>query len=838
MELSQSERIAQVTALRAEQAKRRGAYPVSYAQLRLWLLDRTDPGNAAYNIVRAFRLAGPLDAAVLERSIGAIVARHAPLRTTFRFVDGQPVQIPGNTDWAALRLVDLGAVPAAAQRSEVDRIARDAAGYRFDLSADAMLQAVLVRLAAHEHVLVLTLHHIAVDERSLEIFYAELHANYGALASGRAALRPVLLLQYPDYALWERARNASGLANGQLLYWKQHLAQAPHGIALPYARNRPPRRRFAGASASIVLTRTCAAALQAIARRCEATPFMTYLAAFYALLRQFSGATDLIVGSPISGRRRSGVEETIGFFANAVALRIDLSGDPSFEELVTRVKSVTLDAFSHCDVPFEHVVASVARERSASANPLFQVMFAQQPGGGLPLALPGVAITPLEMPHPIAKFDLTALVYERNDGVEIEFNYDPEMFEASTIAAMLESFREVFDAVALAPHTRLSALCVAPPTAPPLDAPPAPAAAPAAVRASGVRGELEALEAQLERLWEQLLDVRPIGPRDDFFALGGHSLLAVRLVERLKNEFGVALPLGTLFEDATIEHLARRLVARARLAPRKLQRIHEGATHPPVIFFHGDLSGGGFYVRRVGRELGDRSVYAFPPHGPGGGDVPDTFEAMAADYLEVLQREGVFPPYDLVGYCNGALVALEVGRLVAASGVPPPRVFAIEAELGTIAFTRADDALRLLGRALGMSERARQTLALRLVHRFKRMRKTSGMSGYARFAASELWAILRNVWRRTFARRASRPAARDLVQAYRDCLSRYRPGRYAGRIAVLTARDERSLLAGRTADWKRVSPAASFHLIPGDHLTSITAHAPALAHQLRKCLDD
>ena len=362
--------------------------PLSFAQQRLWFLDRLEPQQGVYNIPRAVRLRGVLNVEALRRALDVIVERHEALRTTFASVDGVPsqqVSIPRPVD---LRIVDLGAWPAAGREAEARRLTGEAAMRPFDLASDLMLRAILVRLDDDDHILLLVLHHIAADGWSMGILSHELSALYRSFITGGAPeLRP-LPLQYADYAIRQRQLLTGTALETQISFWRHRLAGVPAVLDLPHDRPRPPVQTYRGASTSVALPRHLTEALKTLSRGEGVTLFMALLAALQALLCRYSGATDVVVGSPIAGRTRVDTEGLIGFFVNTLALRTDLSGNPTFRELLRRAREVALGAYAHQELPFEKLV-------EAARAPAQSELLAHLPGdAGFPEHSVGVAATP------------------------------------------------------------------------------------------------------------------------------------------------------------------------------------------------------------------------------------------------------------------------------------------------------------------------------------------------------------------------------------------------------------------------------------------------------------
>jgi amino acid adenylation domain-containing protein/non-ribosomal peptide synthase protein (TIGR01720 family) len=425
--------------------------PLSYAQQRLWFLHRLNEGGAAYNISGGIHLEGELDAAVLDRSFREVITRHESLRTTFP--DGK-VHVAREPQKPALRIRDLRHEPGAA--SGASRLAREEAGHVFDLAAGPLFRALLLRVAETRHTLIVTMHHIVSDGWSLALLIREVSALYAAHAAGRPSPLPPLKLQYSDFAYWQREALSGEVLNRQLNYWKQQLAGAPQLLNLPTDYPRPPAQSFEGAVHTDLLPRSLVDRLAAVGAANGATPFMTMLAAFAVLLSRYSGQEDLVIGSPVANRNRAEIESIIGLFVNTIVLRADLSGNPSFEEFLRRVRRTVLGAFSHQDTPFDLLVEKLQPERNLSHSPLFQTMFILQNAHSTVTGqyqdryaeLPGLAIAPLEPENRTAKFDLTLFLEETSDGLRALWEYSTGLFEADTIVRMAGHYRTLLESIA------------------------------------------------------------------------------------------------------------------------------------------------------------------------------------------------------------------------------------------------------------------------------------------------------------------------------------------------------------------------------------------------------
>ena len=429
--------------------------PLSFAQQRLWFLDQLQPGSAAYNVPAAVRLTGMLDQAALETSIRAVVDRHEALRTRFTSLDGRPAQVIDADAKLRIPFVDLSRVGRATGESHANSLAVADAAKPFDLAAGPLLRVTLVKLDAEEHVLLLSMHHIISDGWSLGIFLSEVAAHYTARIEGCEYTLTPPAVQYADYAAWQRDWLRGEALEGLLAYWRKALAGAPALLALPTDRPRPTVQTANGSAIALQLPADVSAAARELSRRHGATLFMTLLAAFQAVLSRWSGQDDVVVGSPIAGRNQLETEGLIGFFVNTLALRTDLSGDPTFAELLARVREVTLGAYAHQEVPFEKLVEEFRPERDLGHSPLFQVMFALQNTKPVDLALPGLTVSSLETPRSTTKFDLSFVLVDTEAGLTGELEYNTDLFDRATVQRLLEHFSTLMARVVAAPDERL-----------------------------------------------------------------------------------------------------------------------------------------------------------------------------------------------------------------------------------------------------------------------------------------------------------------------------------------------------------------------------------------------
>ncbi|HGK5040522.1 TPA: condensation domain-containing protein, partial [Pseudomonas aeruginosa] len=433
--------------------------PLSYAQERQWFLWQMDPQSAAYNIPSALRLRGELDVEALSASLGAIVERHQSLRTVFvedEQLDGFRQQVLASVD-VPVPVTLAGDDDAQAQ---IRAFVESETQQPFDLRNGPLLRARLLRLAADDHVLTLTIHHVAADGWSMRVLVEELIALYGARRQGVEATLPDLPIQYADYAIWQRHWLEAGERERQLEYWMARLGGGQSVLELPTDRQRPALPSYRGARHELQLPQALGRQLQALAQREGTTLFMLLLASFQALLHRYSGQDEIRVGVPVANRNRVETERLIGFFVNTQVLRADLDAQMPFLDLLQQTRVAALGAQSHQDLPFEQLVEALQPERSLSHSPLFQAMYNHQNLGSagrqsLAAQLPGLSVEDLSWGAHSAQFDLTLDTYESEQGVHAEFTYATDLFEAATVERLARHWRNLLEAVVAEPRRRL-----------------------------------------------------------------------------------------------------------------------------------------------------------------------------------------------------------------------------------------------------------------------------------------------------------------------------------------------------------------------------------------------
>ncbi|MGV7211563.1 amino acid adenylation domain-containing protein, partial [Oxalobacteraceae bacterium A2-2] len=432
--------------------------PLSFAQQRLWFVDQLAGGSAAYNVPRAFRLHGELDAAALRSSLDAIVARHEVLRSGIAAGAQQPLQQVRAAAAAPFACTSLEELQGEAREAALAALLRREAGHRFDLGGEVLLRAHLVRLAADQHVLALNMHHIVSDGWSQGVLMHELGTLYAANAGRPVPALPPLELQYADYAIWQRTQLDGGAAAAKLAWWKERLAGLPEVHNLPLDYPRGAGHASGSATHAVLLDGALGADIAAFCRRHGVTRFIFLQGALAVLLSRYSGETDIVIGTPVSGRADRRLETLLGCFVNSLVLRNDLSDNPIFSDFLQRAKQVCLDAQANQEIPFDLLVEELNPERSLSYNPLFQVMLVSESAEGGSLSLDGLCAEAVPLEGAAAKFDLLLGAHDSADGLRLSWTYDTGLFAPASMARMAANFEQLLRAIVTRPETRVGAL--------------------------------------------------------------------------------------------------------------------------------------------------------------------------------------------------------------------------------------------------------------------------------------------------------------------------------------------------------------------------------------------
>ncbi|WP_371618394.1 amino acid adenylation domain-containing protein [Streptomyces sp. NBC_00454] len=640
--------------------------PLSFAQRRLWFLNRMEPESAAYNIPGALRLSGAVDPAVVRAALNDVVGRHESLRTVFAEAgDGEPCQVVVDVD------IDVPVVQAD-ETSLLEALSAEA-GRGFDLSAQAPLRATLFDLPGDEFVLLFVLHHIAGDGWSVAPLAGDFSAAYAARAEGRSPQWEPLAVQYADYTLWQREVLGSeddpdSPISDQLAYWREQLTGAPQELALPVDRTRPAVSSYRGDAITFTVDTELYKGLASLARSSQASVFMVVQSALATLLSRLGAGEDIVLGTSVAGRTDEALDPLIGFFINTLVLRTDLSGDPNVAELISRVRERDLAAYANQDVPFERLVEVVNPDRSLSRHPLFQVTMEFQNVSGAAIDLPGIEARPFQVPMEAAKFDLS-FVFDEHDGeagatLAGTVGFSLDLFDRSTAQELAQRLLRVLEAMVADPSVPVSGIEV-----PEIEGRPARLASPelgapvtpgdGASEGSGSRPIRNAREELLCGLFAEALGRADVGVHDNFFDLGGHSLMIVKMLAKVRSVFGVRLPIRALFEAPTVAELALRLDGDAEGGVFDvLLPLRKAGSRAPLFCVH-PVSGLGWSYAGLLREVpAEHPIHVLQARGMGSDEqLPQTLEEMAAEYVAHVRAVQPSGPYHLLGWSFGGVVA-------------------------------------------------------------------------------------------------------------------------------------------------------------------------------------
>lgn len=813
-------------------------FPATAAQRRFWMLDGMIPGgNPALNMPIALRLNGTLDRPALERALREIVSRHEALRTSFHVENARLSQVIAPELALPVAVVDLEEYPEGQRARAPEHLIREEAERPFDLARGPLVRARLVRTSSVEHLLLLTLHHIVCDGWSNGLILRELSALYGAFAEGKPSPLAGLPLQFADYADWQQQALAGHAFEPHFAYWRQQLAGDLPALELPADHPRPAGGgKPAGAIRWRPIPAALARDLKNLGAQERASAYMVYLAAANALLHRVCAnrPEDIVLSSPSANRNRAELEGLVGLFVNPLLLRTNLAGDPPFRELLARVRQTALDAFTHADAPFEWIIEELAPRR-------LPVSFLHQQAFLQPSRLPGLTMTPLRSASGGAVFEWTLGAIEDAEGVRLCLEYNSALFDQATIDRTLEQYQTVLEEAAAAPQMRLSEFSVST-NAPPAPRNPAPPA-------HGQGAPYLTLHFQMIEIWQELLQVSPIGIHDDFFALGGNSLLALQMLAKVEAACGQALRPAALFKETTIEGLANELLTghgEGGKSPAILT-VQAAGAKTPLFYLHGDLTGGGYYTMKLARGLGAKQpFYTLPPVEVDATTVRPGIAEMAAAHIGAIRSVRPHGPYAVGGFCLGGLIAFEVAQQLAAAGETVERLVIIDAAIENTGFKRLRRLAERVGQRRGLDAAGQLHLFCRwhfLLARLKRWRGL-GFKEQGRIAWKRLAGAL--------GRKAPEPEGvlppTDGATGWYDprwdaplvflwATGGYQARRYEGDVTLLLSRD---LADGPerdpAGDWKRYAPKLLTRNLPGSHLACITEHVDTLAAAVKESL--
>ncbi|NET03598.1 MAG: non-ribosomal peptide synthetase [Symploca sp. SIO2B6] len=802
--------------------------PLSFAQQRLWNLDQLEPGSSVYNLPVAFRLTGLLNLAALEKSLNAIVERHEILRTIFKAVEGQPFQVISPEIPSILSVVDLRDLSQSQLEIHAKQLITKEALQPFDLAQGPLWRVKLLRLAEEEHVLLLVMHHIISDGWSFKVFFRELTAFYEAFCADKPSSLSNLPIQYADFAHWQQQWLSGEVLASELEYWQQQLGGNLEALQLPIDKARASLKTYQGARQFLVVNQKLTEALKLLSRQQGVSLFMTLTAAFKTLLHRYTGQEDIILCSPVACRDRLETEELIGYFNNIVLLRTDLSGDPSFPELLTRVRKVASGAYDHQDVPFQKVVELP----NLVSTPLSRAMLVLQNTSTEPPELQGITVSSFDVGNGTANFDLSVSFEEQGGELRGVLDYKTDLFNTSTIEQIVRNFQALLETIVVNPEQKLSELPIfrESSTGQSFDESGYLNGSHSDSKESGEAfvAPRNQLEIQLSEIWEKVLGKKPIGIRDNFFELGGHSLLALRLVGEINKSLGKNLPMSTLFQLGTIEEISRILSQKESLVlSPSLAIIQSGGNKPPLFFLH-VLGEGLQHCRPLVSHLDPEQ----PIYGLSLGLMDEISKKQIKDaagyYIKELQKIQPEGPYFLAGIQCGGRVAYKIAEQLHAKG----QKVALMAMLGTMTDHNSLKKLSFFGKVSAhwnhFSRRGYPYLLEKVNMAINRV-KNNLMQLYCKFY-QKLGLPLPQI-------------CQDYL--YRDKQSKgnsqwvFMPTKtYQGRVTLFRWLDDIEFYESDLG-WSQMSPGGlEIHDVPGKTLSMLQEpHVQVLAEKFQSCLD-
>ncbi len=542
--------------------------PLSFSQQRLWILAQLE-SDSAYNMSIALELLGSLDLIALEKSINKIVSRHEILRTSFNLdlVQEQTVQVISDSLILPLEIIDLTSLSKPEREQKALSILSQKSSEPFKLTKLPLLKSLLIRLSEELHIFFFNMHHIISDEQSVIIFLKELSNYYQEFSLGKEDSNEALPIQYADYSIWQRNKLSKEVLEKQFVYWKETLADLNPLLTFPSDLPRPAFQTYNGARYKLSLDKELSHQIISFSKKQNATLFMTMLASFKLLFYRYTGQTDIVLGSPITGRNHSDLEKLMGFFVNTLVLRTKLSAEESFIALLEKVKQTCLGAYAHQEMPFEKLVEFLQPERNASYTPIFQVMFMLQENSLDNLNLPGITVNRFDIEYKTAKFDMIVFINPLEQGLQVDIEYNTDLFKGETIERIAKNYQELFCSILANPTESINLLPthITPSAFVFLEEPPKNSNGKIDQQSltvdskDGLEGFIKPqsdIERTISKIWVDILDVAKVGLNDNFFYLGGHSLIATKIISRLRKENGIELSLRDIFENPTVAELA------------------------------------------------------------------------------------------------------------------------------------------------------------------------------------------------------------------------------------------------------------------------------------------
>jgi thioesterase domain-containing protein/acyl carrier protein len=762
--------------------------PLSLAQQRLWFIEELEPNNATYNVVSAARICGPLNVTALQHALLDVARRHETLRSRLPTRHREPFVIIDD-DVPPIFVREVPGETIAARDANALAILDEESNRPIALATGPLFRPIILRIDPNDHLLASIIHHAVCDEWSLRNLHREIDLAYRAHSEGADAELPALPVQYADFSVWQREKVAAGAYSEQRSYWKAALAGAPTEFTLTFD-HVPQTPRAAAHHYRWMVDPEVALGCDRLGRLQGATPFMTSLAAFAVLLYVRTGAEDIVIGTPVAGRPRPELQRLIGFFANTIVLRLRVSAEVTFRELLAQVRSCVLEGIAHQDVPYEQVVEAINPARSLDRLPLFQLLFSHRDSVGLPLTDPALKVSGVRPRREYAKCDLWLSIVDEEDGRWASFTYDVRLYKESTIASVALELDAIFARVIATPDVALSALPMKVSIAarPTKKVPHSIAfARRPESRPMGRSGKSAGDEfiPSLLSVWERVFASEHIGIDDDFFELGGHSLLALKLFAEMDSEFGIALPLAAIFEAPSVRKLAQHLSVHEETTRHSssLRLINPGGNLPPLFVVPG-VGGNVVGFADLARAFGaDRPVIGLEARGLDGGYTPmSQLETIAAHFVSEVRNYQPSGPCFLFGACIGGVIAFEMAHQMRCAGEGPALLVLLDPSFrGAGRISSAPKTLLFqIKQALGLP---------RFVLRRLRVYAQDARDGELHELPGRVWNKTRSLWQALRAGRLWVVARREISQvrvidANMMALKNYQPRPYAGFVHI------------------------------------------------------
>ncbi|NET08281.1 MAG: hypothetical protein F6K16_27010 [Symploca sp. SIO2B6] len=832
-----------------------GNLPLSFPQERLWFLEQLESANSSYNIPFTFRLKGVLNISALEQSLNEILRRHQALRTNFSSVEGKPVQVIASTVNLTLSVVDLQDLPTQERENKAMQLATESAQQPFELTKEPLFRANLLKLTEQEHILLLNIHHIVFDGWSEGVLFKELATLYEAFTNNKPSPLPELPIQYPDFAPWQRQWLQGEFLEALLSYWKQQLGGKVSELQLPTDHPQPVSPTRVSACQKFVLSKELTQSIKTLSRQEGATLFATLLAAFKILLHRYTEQDNLFVCSPIANRNRKELRGLVGYFVNLLILRTDFSGNPSFKKLLTQVRQGASGAYAHQDLPLQQLVNHL----NLGKVPLSQVMFVLQNTPQQVPNLPGLEVDIVDIDNGMADFDLSLSMVEEAGELIGTFKYNTDLFEEKTISQMRQHFQTVLEQVVANPEQPLSLLLPLSESeqqqlqAMRLNSASKSASEQALEREKNFVAPRDAIETQLTKLWEEVLDIRPIGIKDNFFELGGYSLVAVRLIAEIEKAFNKNITLPTIFQAPTVEELAKILTQEeSSTSGFSLVPVQPKGSKPPLFAIH-YLGTNMRWYRPLSVHLGlDQPIYGLVDK-LAIENLLDEQKAMpslkveeiAAYYIQEMRTVQPEGPYFMSGISFGGAIAFEMAQQLHAQG-QKVGLLALFDTLGP------DGSSKISTPRQGVSSHLKNLLTLPPQAKIKYLQeqvrnKSIWLINRVKDRFKKPYQRFTIAWRKltcSFYLAIGRSLPQELLDfrasaANNQARIDYVPKVYPGRVTMFRALD--SYLAPGNPDmgWGKLAGGGlDIHYVPGGHSSMYNEpHVQVLAEKLKACLE-